>query len=155
MQYYLDKGGILMYLLLTLAIIGIIIILWKLAEITLFKLRVKKYHKVIDQPERRAAALIAPLDRGLTTLKIISTISPLLGLLGTVLGIFMAFEGIMLHGLGDPSHFAKGIATALVTTVGGLIVAIPAYIFYNYFIGELDHTEQDLIQRMAGIHETP
>lgn len=145
-----------MYILLTISIIGTIIIFWKMAAITLFKFRAKKIdvNAVNDMPNLRAAALVAPLERGLTTLKIISTISPLLGLLGTVLGIFMAFEGIMTHGLGDPTHFAKGISTALITTVGGLIVAIPAYIFYNYFIGELDHTEQLLTQRLAGIDET-
>jgi len=153
MQHYLDKGGIIMYVLLALALIGAIIIIWKMAEITLFKFRTRKGIEVSDKPELRASALVSPLERGLTTLKIISSISPLLGLLGTVLGIFMAFEGIIIHGLGDPSHFAKGIATALVTTVGGLVVAIPAYIFYNYFIGELDHTEQLLTQQMAGIHE--
>lgn len=155
MQYYLDQGGVIMYILLILSVVGISIILWKMLSITLFKIRTRKLNKVSDKAELYAAALVSPLERGLTTLKIISTISPLLGLLGTVLGIFMAFEGIMAHGLGDPTNFAKGISTALITTVGGLVVAIPAYIFYNYFIGELDHTEQILTQKLAGIYETP
>lgn len=154
MQYYLDKGGVIMYILSAMAIVGTIIIIWKMASITLFKFRTRNINLPSDRAELRAAALVAPLEVGLTTLKIVSTISPLLGLLGTVLGIFMAFEGIMVHGLGDPTQFAKGISTALITTVGGLVVAIPAYVFYNYFIGALDKTEQLLTQKIAKIHET-
>lgn len=78
---------------------------------------------------------------GLNTVKIIAIISPLLGLLGTVIGILMAFTTISEQGLSDPSAFAGGISVALITTVGGLIVAIPHNIGYNYLIQLVDSIE--------------
>jgi len=64
-----------------------------------------------------------------------------LGLLGTVLGIFISFDEISKVGLDDPMNFSGGISLALITTIVGLIVSIPHYIFYNYFIGTLDNME--------------
>jgi len=63
----------------------------------------------------------------------ISFISPLMGLLGTVLGILRAFHDLALAGSGGPSIVAAGISQALYTTVAGIIVAVPAAICYNYF----------------------
>src|SRR5277367_4520141 len=68
------------------------------------------------------------LDRYLITLGSIATISPLLGLLGTVLGIMNVFAAIAQGGLGNPAAMAGGISQALISTVAGLAVAIPAYI---------------------------
>jgi biopolymer transport protein ExbB len=68
----------------------------------------------------------------------------LLGLLGTVVGVLNTFDSITNHGLQDPTIFSGGISVALITTVAGLIVAIPHYIGYNYFIGILDNTELDI-----------
>jgi biopolymer transport protein ExbB len=84
---------------------------------------------------------IKKLEFGLSTIKIIATIAPLLGLLGTVLGIFSSFDMISKVGLDDPMNFSGGISLALITTIVGLIVSIPHYIFYNYFIGTLDNME--------------
>jgi len=81
------------------------------------------------------------LEKGLNTIKIIATISPLLGLLGTVMGVLSAFQSIAQHGLKDPSVFAGGISMALVTTIGGLLVAIPHFISYNYLSGWLNSYE--------------
>jgi len=64
--------------------------------------------------------------------------------LGTVIGIFVSFDEISKVGLDDPTAFSGGISLALITTVVGLIVAIPHYIFYNYFIGTLDNNELHL-----------
>ncbi|MFH1378809.1 MAG: MotA/TolQ/ExbB proton channel family protein [bacterium] len=66
-----------------------------------------------------------------------SFISPLLGLLGTVLGIMRAFHDMSIAGSGGPSIVAAGISQALITTVVGIVVAIPSAIFYNYFTFKL------------------
>jgi biopolymer transport protein TolQ len=77
------------------------------------------------------------LASGLVWLAIIGTVSPLLGLLGTVVGVMYAFLGIAASGTANISAVAPGVAQALITTVAGLMVAIPAVIGYNYFISKL------------------
>lgn len=77
------------------------------------------------------------LSHGLTWLAIIGSVSPLLGLMGTVLGVMNAFIGITAQGTANIAAVAPGIAEALVTTVAGLAVAIPAVIAYNHYAGKL------------------
>lgn len=74
---------------------------------------------------------------GLQWLAVIATVSPLLGLLGTVIGVMNSFIGVAAAGSANISAVAPGVAQALITTVAGLIVAIPAAIAYNYFAGRL------------------
>ena len=74
---------------------------------------------------------------GLQWLAIIATVSPLLGLLGTVLGVMTSFIGVATAGSANITAVAPGVAQALITTVAGLVVAIPAAIGYNYFAGRL------------------
>lgn len=81
------------------------------------------------------------MERYLNTLGTIALISPLLGLLGTVVGIIDVFQAITAStGVGavDPELLAGGIAKALITTAGGIIVAVPAFIFHRYFRGLVD-----------------
>ncbi|MFH1762599.1 MAG: MotA/TolQ/ExbB proton channel family protein [Gemmatimonadota bacterium] len=78
------------------------------------------------------------LAHGLTWLAIIGSISPLLGLMGTVIGIMNAFLGITATGSTNIGAVAPGVAEALVTTVVGLAVAIPAVIAYNHFVARLN-----------------
>lgn len=78
------------------------------------------------------------LARGLNRLAIIGSISPLLGLMGTVIGIMNAFLGITATGSTNIGAVAPGVAEALVTTVAGLAVAIPAVIAYNHFVSRLN-----------------
>jgi len=73
------------------------------------------------------------LERHLNSLGTIALIGPLLGLLGTVLGLIRMFLAVMISGVGDPMKMAGGIGEALVCTAAGLIVAIPAYILQRYF----------------------
>lgn len=73
------------------------------------------------------------LERYLNTLGTIALIGPLLGLLGTVLGLIRMFLAVMVSGVGDPMKMAGGIGEALVCTAAGLIVAIPAYVLHRYF----------------------
>jgi biopolymer transport protein ExbB len=84
------------------------------------------------------------LERFLNTLGTIAAISPLLGLFGTVLGMIEVFNAITAAGVGNPTVLAGGISKALITTVGGLSVAIPSLIFYRFLRGRVD----ELVLRM-------
>ena len=78
------------------------------------------------------------LDRFLNTLGSIAGVAPLMGLLGTVVGIIKAFNAIYTGGLGDPRALSGGISEALITTAAGLCVAIPSYIAYRYLRGRVE-----------------
>jgi len=84
------------------------------------------------------------LERYLNSLGTIASITPLLGLLGTVIGMIKVFSAIMAHGVGDPTILAGGISQALITTASGMSVAIPSLMFYRYFRGKVD----ELVIRM-------
>ena len=77
--------------------------------------------------------VVLELDRFLTTLGTIAAITPLLGLLGTVIGMIKVFSVIMEAGVGNPGVLAGGISEALITTAAGLSVAIPSLMFHRYF----------------------
>lgn len=77
--------------------------------------------------------VIHRLERYLNTLGTIALIGPLLGLLGTVIGLISMFMNVMAGGVGDPAKMAGGIGEALICTASGLIVAIPAYVLHRYF----------------------
>jgi biopolymer transport protein TolQ len=96
------------------------------------------------------------MARFIAWLATIGSVSPLLGLLGTVLGVMDAFIGIASRGSGNLSAVAPGVAEALVTTVAGLATAIPAVIGYNYYVnrlglfaGEMEGFAKELIGSMA------
>lgn len=78
------------------------------------------------------------LERFISALSTIATIAPLLGLLGTILGMIESFSVLAVVGSGKPSALANGIANALLTTAAGLIIAIPAVVFYNYFVQRIN-----------------
>lgn len=88
--------------------------------------------------------VVHELERYLNTLGTIAAITPLLGLLGTVIGIMEVFAVITQQGTANTQALSGGIAQALITTVTGLIIAIPALILYRYFRGKVD----DLVVRM-------
>ncbi len=79
--------------------------------------------------------VVHELERFLNTLGTIAGITPLLGLLGTVIGMIKVFSAIMIYGVGDPNQLAGGISEALITTAAGLTVAIPSFFFYRHFRG--------------------
>lgn len=81
--------------------------------------------------------VVHDLDRFLNTLGTIAGLSPLLGLLGTVIGMIKVFSAITIHGVGKANELAGGISEAMITTAAGLTVAIPAYFFYRFFRGRL------------------
>jgi biopolymer transport protein ExbB len=82
--------------------------------------------------------VVHELERYLNPLGTIAAISPLLGLLGTVIGMVKVFAAITLHGVGNPGVLAGGISEALITTAAGLSVAIPALMGYRYLRGRVD-----------------
>ena len=82
--------------------------------------------------------VVHELERYLNSLGTIAAITPLLGLLGTVIGMVKVFAAITTHGVGDPTVLAGGISEALITTAAGLTVAIPSLIGYRYLRGRVD-----------------
>lgn len=147
---FLQKGGTIVYILIAFNIIGFSVIIMELFNLYNFKKNLQTtINQILEKVKNNHEDLldmiiqqeIKKLEFGLNTIKIIATISPLLGLLGTVVGIFISFDEISKVGLDDPLTFSSGISLALITTIVGLIVSIPHYIFYNYFIGALDNME--------------
>ena len=93
----------------------------------------------------------APLETGLSFIKVLYVVAPLLGLLGTVVGMIATFQMITLFGTGDPRMMAGGISTALVTTVLGLVAAIPLTLFHAFLQGKSKALIQVLEEQAAGI----
>ena len=152
-----EQGGLVGYIILIVGAIGLLLALERLISLTIIKTKVNKQLKsdkftsnnplgrvmqVRDKyPEADTESLelhlteailgeIPKLSRNLTIIKIISVVAPLMGLLGTVTGMINTFQAITLFGTGDPKLMAGGISTALVTTVLGLVVAIPMTLLY-------------------------
>lgn len=145
------QGGLVGYIILALGGIGLLVALWKLLATLKIEISVRTQLRNADQAHvgnplgrvlaagqsgrttdetelRVDEALLkeAPLlERGLTLLKLVAAVAPLLGLLGTVTGMIGTFQSITLFGTGDPKLMAGGISQALMTTVLGLCVAIP------------------------------
>lgn len=152
-----EQGGLVGYIILIVGAIGLLLALERLVSLTIIKAKVDKQLKsdkfsdnnplgrimrVKDTyPDTDTESLelhlteailgeVPKLVRNLTIIKIISVVAPLMGLLGTVTGMINTFQAITLFGTGDPKLMAGGISTALVTTVLGLVVAIPMTLLY-------------------------
>jgi len=93
------------------------------------------------------------LQRFLNTLGTIAAVSPLLGLLGTVLGMIKVFSVITDIGVGNPGELAGGISQALITTAAGIAVAIPSLMFYRYFKGKVDQLVVEMEQESIKLVE--
>jgi biopolymer transport protein ExbB len=106
--------------------------------------------------QEAASHVVHDLERYLNTLGTIAAIAPLLGLLGTVLGMIQVFAEIMAQGTGNASVLAGGISEALITTAAGLTVAIPALAMHRYFTGKIDaivvELEQETIKLVDALH---
>jgi biopolymer transport protein ExbB len=179
-------GGWMMWPLLASAIIGLVVIVWKLVDLTAKAARTKRVLREVDtlvaegriaeavetadasktpagrilaEGLRRAdegtervikaienAGLIemAKLERGLVVLATVSTVAPLLGFLGTVVGMIQAFQAIELAGEVEATTVAAGIKVALITTAAGLVIAIPVSIAHNYFVSRIDRLVIDM-----------
>lgn len=99
--------------------------------------------------EEVATQVSHDLERYLTTLGIIASISPLIGLLGTVVGMIQVFTALMLEGAGNANVLAGGISQALITTAAGLSVAIPALMFHRFFLRRVDELMVNMEQEAS------
>lgn len=156
-QERIEQGGTVGYIILIVGAIGMILALERLVSLTISRSKVNRQLKAEqasnDNPLGRVIKVkdefpqadtetlelklteailgeVPKLGRNLTIIKIISVVAPLMGLLGTVTGMIKVFQDITLYGTGDPKIMAGGISTALVTTVLGLVVAIPTTLLY-------------------------
>jgi biopolymer transport protein ExbB len=108
---------------------------------------------ILDQGRQEMGAL----QKGLVVLETVASVSPLLGLLGTVLGMIKVFQEISEVGIGQGNLLAGGIAEAILTTAAGLFIAIPSLVFYNYFsnkaetlILEIEKYSNALLKKLRG-----
>ena len=99
--------------------------------------RHKPRELIRERIEDTGRHLVFKMERYLSALGTIAAAGPLLGLLGTVVGMIQMFLGVLDHGLGDVNQLAGGIGKALVCTATGMIVAIPALMFHRYFRGRI------------------
>ncbi len=120
---------------------------------------INRHHdrEIIREAVEDAGRHVVPeLERFLNTLGTIASISPFMGLFGTVIGMIDMFAGISTQGIGDPAVVAGGIATALVTTAAGIAVAIPSVMAYRFLRGRVSELlldmEQDVIKLTEILH---
>lgn len=168
----LEQGGTIGLIIIGLGALGLLLTLWRLAYLLRVSRSVRKQLAQVESPDPRnplgrvllavqdfavgdddilllkldeaVLAELPALERGNGLIKLVAAISPLLGLLGTVTGMILTFQAISLFGTGDPKLMAGGISQALVTTVLGLVVAIPL-LFGHSLVAYL---AQVLVQRL-------
>lgn len=113
--------------------------------------------RVLKAIENVGLIEMAGLERGLVWLATLANVAPLLGFLGTVIGMIAAFQAIELAGEVDPTLVAGGIRVALITTASGLAIAIPMNIMHNYFVTRVDRlvidTEESAQKMIDTLHE--
>lgn len=106
--------------------------------------------------EESGSHVVHDLEKYLSLLGTVAVISPLLGLLGTVVGIIEAFMAVTANGLNDPTMLAGGISKALITTAGGMVVAIPAMVMHRWFTRHVQsltvEMEQQAIKLVDIVH---
>ena len=174
----IDQGGVVGYVILALLAVGLVLVGERFFTLTKEK---KKMAAQLDSTEVKTdnalgilmkdfnefkdkdletlelkmdAAItksVPKLERGISTVKLLAAVAPLMGLLGTVTGMIGTFQSITLFGTGDPKLMAGGISTALVTTVLGLVCAIPLLLFHNLISGKSQELVQILEEQSAGL----
>ncbi len=129
-----------------------------LGEILVAGISNSKYGRTVmkEAIEESASKVVHELERYLNTLGTIASITPLLGLLGTVIGMIEVFNVIMVNGAGNAELLAGGISKALITTAAGLTVAIPALVFHRFLMRRVDELvvvmEQDATKLVEALH---
>lgn len=173
-----EDGGVVGYVIIGVGALGLLLCLWKLFVLYSTGGRMRRQMKsetadksnplgrvlavYSDNPESDIETLelkldeailreTAPIETGLSFIKVLYVVAPLLGLLGTVVGMIATFQMITLFGTGDPRMMAGGISTALVTTVLGLVVAIPLTLLHSFLQGKAKALIQILEEQAAGI----
>lgn len=173
-----EDGGPVGYVIIGVGLFGLLMCLWKAVSLFSTGSKISRQMKnqqankknplgrvlavYSDNPEADIETLelkldesilreTAPIETGLSFIKVLYVVAPLLGLLGTVVGMIATFQMITLFGTGDPRMMAGGISTALVTTVLGLVVAIPLTLFHSFLQGKAKALIQVLEEQAAGI----
>jgi biopolymer transport protein ExbB len=116
----------------------------------ILKARHLNHAQVVETMHVSGRTQMLRMERGLTVLEIVANISPLLGLLGTVLGMVNVFNAISAQGLGNPQILSAGISQALVTTIAGLCVAIPALAAHSWLSKRVDDLAVEMQERATG-----
>lgn len=174
----IEQGGTVGYVIIALGIIALLLSAERWVSLTLVSGKVNKQIKsvTIEDNNPLGRVLMAKekyqnlgseglelklseailrevpsLTRSITFIKIISVVAPLLGLLGTVTGMIVTFQAITLFGTGDPKLMAGGISSALMTTVLGLVVAIPTVMLYTWLNTKSKNILHILQEQAAGI----
>ena len=174
----IEQGGIVGYCIIALGIVGLLIAIWRWFGLTADSRRVsaqlKRDSASSDNPLGRVLAAyesnrgadtetielklseaalkeMPGLTKGLLFIKVVSAVAPLMGLLGTVTGMIKTFQVITLYGAGDPKMMAGGISQALMTTVLGLVVAIPMVLLHTIVSGQSRKIINILQSQSAGI----
>lgn len=117
----------------------------------ILKARHLNHAQVVETMHVTGRTQMGTMERGLTMLEIIAGASPLLGLLGTVLGMVEVFDAISVEGLGDPQILSKGISQALITTIAGLCVAIPAQAAHSWLSARVDDFATEMQERSTAL----
>ena len=174
----IQQGGVIGIIILVLGGAGLLIVIWRFVVLTRIGRAIRKQLKssepnegnplgrvmktYFDDQGQDTETLELKLDEailketprieyGLSFIKILAAIAPLLGLLGTVTGMIQTFQAITLFGTGDPKLMAGGISTALITTVMGLVVAIPLVLLHSYLNGKSNALVQVLDEQSIGL----
>ncbi len=176
----IHQGGLIGYIIISLALAGLVYALFLLVNILSNDQRVKKqlkdtsnvssdnplgrilsvYHHQYKEADLETLEMkldeavlkeLPKLEQGLSLLKLLAAVAPLLGLLGTVTGMIATFQSITLFGTGDPKLMAGGISQALITTVLGLVAAIPLLFMHNIVSSRSRELVQILDQQSAGL----
>lgn len=174
----IEQGKIVGYVIMALGALAVVVAVWRMIVLFFTSLRVGAQRRnpkkagnnalgrvlkvYLDNPSADVETLELKLgeailketpkfNRMLMFIKIISVVAPLLGLLGTVVGMIITFQAITLFGTGDPKLMAGGISTALVTTVQGLCVAIPTVLLHTLVASRAKRLTQILEEQAAGM----
>jgi biopolymer transport protein ExbB len=178
MEFY-HEGGTVGYAITVLLLIGCLIALERMLVLTTISSRIKSQEKNLEQPNdnnplgrlikvyhenknvdaetlelKLDEAILREtpkIDRGINLIKMFAAIAPLMGLLGTVIGMIMTFQTITLFGTGDPKIMAGDISLALVTTALGLICALPLILIHSVVAGKSKSVLQKLDEQSAGL----
>lgn len=179
LEEFFHEGKEVGYAITALLIIGLIIALVRFIDLTATSAKIRTQEKNLDTPNANnplgrllqiyhdnktvdAETLelkldegilreIPKVDRGINLIKMFAAIAPLMGLLGTVIGMIMTFQTITLFGTGDPKIMAGNISLALVTTALGLICALPLILIHSVVAGKAKSVLQKLDEQSAGL----
>ncbi|MBE9540294.1 MAG: MotA/TolQ/ExbB proton channel family protein [Proteobacteria bacterium] len=167
-----EQGGTIALIIIALGALGMLMALWRGSYLLVVSMRLKNQLRAVERPDasnplgrvllsvqgvsldedellqlkldEAVLSEIPALERGNGVIKLLAATSPLLGLLGTVTGMILTFQAISLFGTGDPKLMAGGISQALVTTVLGLVVAIP--LLFSHSV--IAYMSRSIIQRL-------